>query len=146
MTGWIFDGKPFDPELIGNHYGFVYCIRDRETGKRYIGKKCFRNTKTLKPLKGKTRKRKQVTDSNWREYFGSNETLKALVEKHGSERFERTILRLCKTASEASYFEAKLQFEYDVLLSDDYHNDLIMVRLNRSHLKSLKTPDRKKPL
>ncbi|MCZ4089063.1 hypothetical protein [Sinorhizobium psoraleae] len=135
---WLYLDKPFDPDLIGTHYGFVYCIRDRQTGKKYLGKKTFRNTKTLPPLKGQKRKRKQVTESNWRDYFGSNETLKSLVEKHGSERFERTIIRLCKTASEAAYFEAKLQFENDVLLSDDYHNDYVMVRINRSHLKHLR--------
>ncbi|AWI60335.1 hypothetical protein [Sinorhizobium fredii] len=138
MTGWLYEGKPFDPDLSSGQYGFVYCIRDRESGKRYIGKKCFRNTKSLPPLKGMKRKRKQVTESNWLDYFSSNETLKALIRKHGETRFEREILRLCKTASEASYFEAKWQFEYDVLLSEGYHNDFIMVRLNRSHLKHLK--------
>ncbi|AEG09269.1 hypothetical protein [Sinorhizobium meliloti] len=138
MTSWLYGGKPFEPELIGDHYGFVYSIRDRDTGKRYIGKKCFRNTKTLPPLKGQKRKRRTITESDWRDYVGSNGTLKALVEKYGRERFEREILRLCRTASEASYFEAKLQFEFDVLLSDDFHNDQIMVRINRSHLKHLK--------
>jgi hypothetical protein len=52
--------------------------------------------------------------------------------------FHREILRLCQSKSECSYFEAKLQFQYDVLLSDEYYNGWIMARCRRAHLKKIK--------
>lgn len=109
----------------------------------YLGKKVFFNRKKLPPLKGKTRKRTVITESGWQTYFGSNETIKALVETDGPDRFKREILHLCRTKSECTYIEAKLQFEHDVLIRDDYYNDLIMARINRSHVRTLK---REKPL
>ncbi|MCK3776220.1 hypothetical protein MZK49_05685 [Ensifer sesbaniae] len=137
MSAWQYQGADFDPELIGDYHSFVYLMVDRENGKRYIGRKIFRNTKTLPPLRGQKRKRKIVTESNWRDYFSSNETINRLVKDCGEERFERTILRLCRTASEAAYWEAKLQFENDVLLDHNYYNDLVMVRLNSRHLRTM---------
>lgn len=135
MTSWLYDGKPFTPDMIGNNEAFVYRITDIESGKKYIGKKHFNHYKTLPPLKGKTRKRKVVKESDWLAYYGSNDELKALVAEKSRDCFRREILRLCRTKSEASYFEAKFQFEYDVLLDPDYFNEWIMVRVSRSHVK-----------
>ncbi len=129
----------FTDDDVGDNYGFVYCITNRATGKKYIGKKFFWSKRTLPPLKGKTRKRKKIVMSDWQDYYGSNEELKMLVEKNGKDIYHREILRLCKTKGECSYYEAKLQFENDVLLSDEYYNEFIGCKIHASHIKHLKS-------
>jgi hypothetical protein len=61
--------------------------------------------------------------------------LQRLVEESGSDAYKRVILRLCKTKGEMSYFEAKEQFEKDVLLSDNYYNEFIGCKIHSKHLK-----------
>ena len=138
---WYYRGITnfFTKEDVGDNYGFVYCITNRATGKKYIGKKFFWSKRTLPPLKGKTRKRKKIVMSDWQDYYGSNEELKMLVEKNGKDIYHREILRLCKTKGECSYYEAKLQFENDVLLSDEYYNEFIGCKIHASHIKHLKS-------
>ncbi|AKF13577.1 NAD synthetase [Sinorhizobium phage phiN3] len=135
---WYFEGKEFTSEDIGKFKAFVYLITDLVSGRKYIGKKTFYNKKTLPPLKGQKRKRTKITESDWQSYHGSNEKIKALVDEHGSSRFKREILKLCRSNAESTYYEAKLQFEHDVLLRDDYYNDYIMCRISGSHLRALK--------
>lgn len=135
---WHYQDKEFTQADIGKWFGFVYRITDLENGMMYIGKKQFFNSKKLPPLKGQKRKRTKVTESDWQDYHGSNEKIKALVEEHGPSRFKREILKLCRSSSECTYWETKLQFEYDVLLNDLYYNDYIMCRISGSHMRALK--------
>ncbi len=102
--------------------------------KNILEKKFFWARKTRQV---KLKKKKYLGESNWRTYYGSSEKLLLEVNKDKS-RFKRTILRLCKSKSECAYFEAKLQFENDVLLKDEYWNDWIMVKVRAAHLKKLK--------
>ncbi len=95
--------------------------------------------KRFPPLKGKTRKRKVITESDWLSYHGSNAALKKLVSLHGPDGFRREILHLCRSSGECTYYEAKTQFDHDALVRDDYFNDWIMCRVSRSHVKSLKS-------
>jgi hypothetical protein len=136
---WLYNNKPYTPEGLDpkDIHGFVYEIEDLDNGKKYIGKKSFWATKTLPVTKTRKRKKRLKVESDWRDYYGSSETLKEEVSTRGTERFKRTILRLCKTKSECSYYEAKYQFETDALISDEYYNDWISVRVRRAHLKTL---------
>ena len=135
---WEYEGKPFSSENIDNHAGFVYEITDTVNGKKYIGKKKLSATRTLKPLKGQKRKRKVVSESDWMDYYGSSEEVKALVEEFGRERFSRKIVRLCKTTAEMSYYEMKEQIEKDVLLKPtEYYNAFVGGKIHRNHLKHL---------
>ena len=131
---WLYRNEPFNttPE---EYQGFVYLIEEKDTGKKYIGKKFFWKPKTL-PIT-KTRKRRQRTkvESDWRDYFGSSKEVQLLVEQKGKSNYNRTILKLCRTKGECSYYEAKLQFEYDVLLRDDFYNEFIGCKIHSKHLK-----------
>lgn len=135
---WYYEEKPFSSEDINGHIGFVYEITDLVNGKKYIGKKKLISTRTLKPLKGQKRKRKVVSESDWMDYYGSSEEVKAVVAEHGTERFHRRIIRLCKTTAEMSYYELREQVVNDVLLKpDEYYNAFIGGKIHRSHLKHL---------
>nr|QMP82856.1 MAG: hypothetical protein [Caudoviricetes sp.] len=127
---WIYQDLPFeDPQ---EYWGFVYIIIDKVNKKKYIGKKQF-YFKKIKTVKGK--RKRYLTDSDWRDYFGSNIELNEQVKLHGEENFTREILKLCKSKSECSYYEAKLQFQEDVLLSDEYYNAWVSVKVTKKHIK-----------
>jgi len=135
---WMWCGQPFDPteEYLEQFVGFVYLITELDTGKMYVGKKNFWSTRKLPPLKGQKRKRTVRRQSDWRDYFGSNETLKTLVEEKGGDKYERKILKLCKSKGELSYEELLEQVRRDVLRDDKYYNGIIQVRISSRHLRS----------
>jgi hypothetical protein len=128
---WTYQGQPIT-ELPEGVEAFVYLITNLTNNKKYIGKKLAKFKKTRPPLKGKTRKRRGSIESDWKEYWGSNDHLKADVAELGSENFTREILHMCASRGAASYMEAKLQFEHNVLLTDEYYNGIINVRVGGS--------------
>jgi hypothetical protein len=130
---WLYNNVEFTD--VGDYVGFVYLITNLTNGRKYIGKKNFYFSKT-RTIKGK-RKRSKV-ESDWRDYYGSNKELQADVELLGKDLFERKILKLCKSKGEFGYYEAKYQFENNVLENDDYYNTWIMVRVHKKHLTFLK--------
>ena len=132
---WLYQGVPVVDDIAENYVGFVYLITNLQSGKKYIGKKLLKKTRTKKALAGKTRKRKVVTESDWKDYYGSNKDLIEEAKSIGKDKFKREILRLCTSKGEVNYYEAKYQFEYGVLESDDWYNNFIMVRVHSSHLK-----------
>ena len=136
MNMWIYNEETFEPAQLEEWAGFVYLITDLENGKKYVGKKSFWSTRRLPPLKGQKRKRVKKSESDWQSYHGSSEQVKLLVEESGSERFKREIIRLCKTKGEMSYFEAKEQFDRDVLFRDDYYNEFIGCKIHSNHVKN----------
>jgi hypothetical protein len=132
---WLYKGKEVSDEDIQGYVAFVYLITNLQSGKRYIGKKLLTKTRS-KAVKGKTRKKKVVTESDWRTYFGSNDALKADVGTFGESAFKRDIIALCKSRGTANYLEAKYQFQYEVLENPkDWYNEQIRLRVHRSHLK-----------
>ena len=114
---------------------FVYRIVNLKNDRIYLGKKRCQFVRT-KQVKGK-RKRFKV-DSDWKTYFGSSVELLEDVEKLGEDNFRREIIRFCTSLSEASYYEAKYQFETDALLHPDrYYNSWVFCRVRRTQLKHL---------
>lgn len=101
---------------------------------KYIGKKGFWHSKILPVTKTRKRRKRTLVESDWRTYHGSSERLLEQISTSDSI-YNRTILRLCKTKGEMSYFEAKEQFDKDVLLRDDYYNAFIGCKIHSKHLK-----------
>lgn len=129
---WYYGGVPFEED--GTHFGYVYLIENLITGKKYIGRKYFTAAGT-KQIKGKRKKIRK--ESDWKSYFGSNETLKAEVAELGEHNFRRTILHLCKSKSECSYLETFEIFSRHALLNELYYNDWVSAKIRRAHLKNL---------
>lgn len=138
---WSYNGEVV-LNLPEDCVGFVYMITNAITGRKYIGKKLAKFTKTkvkTVTLKNGTKKKKKIRekiDSDWREYFGSSNELLGDIQSLGVENFNREILHYCKSKAESSYMEAKLQFQYGVLESDDWYNGNIMCRIHKSHIKN----------
>lgn len=135
---WMYEGKIFTEEDVGDFIGFVYKITEVTTNRYYIGKKIFFNKVVKPPLKGKKRRRISKKWSNWQEYYGSGPEIKKLVELNGKHLYKREILRLCSSKSEMSYFETKLIFETDALLSDKSINEWVTCRITKSQLNAVK--------
>ena len=137
---WQYQDTPVET-LPEECVGFVYQITNNLSGRKYIGKKLAKFSKTTyKTVKQKNgiKKRKKIrtkVDSDWREYYGSSPELTADVNTLGTENFSREILYYCKSKSECSYIEAREQFARRVLESTDYYNGHIQVRVHGSHIK-----------
>lgn len=136
---WIYQNSPVD-ELPDDCVGFVYLITNTVSGRKYIGKKLAKFSKTTYKtvkLKNGTKKKKKIrskVDSDWREYYGSNDVLNKDVGILGADKFIREILFICKSKAECSYIEAREQFTHRVLESTDYYNGQISVRVHGSHI------------
>lgn len=104
----------------------------------YIGKKLCTSVKKLPPLKGKTRKRHKKVETDWKTYTGSSPELNEDIKKLGKDKFKFEIIKFCTCKWELSYFEAKAQFEEDVLFKqDEYYNGIINLRIGRSPKENL---------
>jgi hypothetical protein len=136
---WLFESSQVE-DLPEDCIGFVYLITNLVSGRKYIGKKLAKFSKTtLKTVKLKngTKKKKKIrskVDSDWRDYYGSNDELKKDVETLGADKFTREILYYCKSKAECSYIEAREQFTRKVLETKDYYNGQISVRVHGSHI------------
>jgi len=122
--------------------GFVYIIVNVLTGRKYIGKKLAKFSKTTYRIvkqKNGIKKKKRIKskiESDWQQYTGSNIELNKDIEELGIENFTREILYYCRSKAECSYVEAREQFSRRVLESDDYYNGHIQVRVHGSHIKN----------
>ena len=138
---WLFESKTIET-LPEDCVGFVYMITNNLTGRKYIGKKLAKFSKTtykVVKLKNGTKKRKRIKskiDSDWQLYYGSNDQLNQDILALGADNFTREILFYCRSKAECSYVEAREQFNHRVLESDDYYNGQIVCRIHGSHIKN----------
>lgn len=122
-------------------HGFVYVITNKQTGKFYVGKKILRNNLTKRLTKKEIsewskpgrvpKKRKEIKESNWKEYFGSNQELKDDVKSMGEGSFDRQILQFCFSSKQLTYFETLWQLHYDVLCSSNCYNNNVLGKFFR---------------
>lgn len=140
---WFYNNEALNTVPDGIQ-GFVYVITDTVDMKFYIGKKNAVTPKTRQKtvvLKNGTKKKKKIrelNESDWKEYYGSSETLKELVEKHGKERFHREVITFCASKGEMSYWETYYQFvNHAVARPDWFYNGWMSCRVRSSHIKNI---------
>ena len=107
---WLYEGKPFTSDDIGEFFGFVYRITNLQSGKQYIGRKYF--TQRRKPRGGK---RRVTSESDWKRYYGSSDELKADRKLLGNDLFKREIISLHTTLGKVNYEETRQLFLHNVL-------------------------------
>jgi hypothetical protein len=138
---WLFENTQIEA-LPEDCVGFVYLITNLVTGRKYIGKKLAKFSKTtykVVKLKNGNKKKKKIRskiDSDWQTYYGSNDELNKDIQTLGQENFKREILYYCNSKAQCSYIEAREQFRHQVLESDAYYNGQISVRVHGSHIKN----------
>ena len=126
---WTYQGSTFTSDDIDSFFGYVYCITNMQSGKKYIGRKYF--TQRRKPRGGK---RRVTSESDWKKYYGSSDELKSDVKRLGKENFKREIISLHKTLGKVNYEETRQLFLNNVLTEslDDgtpaYYNSNILGR------------------
>ena len=129
---WLYEGKPFTTDDIGDQFGFVYRITNLQTGKQYIGRKYFWQKR--KPRGGK---RRVTTESDWKRYYGSSDELKADRKLLGNQLFKREIISTHPTGGKVNFEETRQLFLNNVLtesLTDGtpaYYNSNILGRYYR---------------
>ena len=138
---WLYENTQIET-LPEDCVGFVYLITNKLSGRKYIGKKLAKFSKTsyrVVKLKNGNKKRKKIRskiDSDWQLYYGSNDQLNKDITELGSDNFTREILFYCTSKAACSYIEAREQFNHKVLESDDYYNGQIVCRIHGSHIKN----------
>lgn len=138
---WLFENAPVEV-LPEDCVGYVYLITNLVNGRKYIGKKLAKFSKTtykVVKLKNGNKKKKKIRskiDSDWQTYYGSNDELNKDIQTLGQDNFKREILYYCNSKAQCSYIEAREQFRHQVLESDAYYNGQISVRVHGSHIKN----------
>ena len=129
---WMYEGKPFTSDDIGDYYGFVYRITNTNNSKSYIGRKYF-----VQKRKPKGGKRKVTSESDWKRYYGSSDELKQDIKTLGRDSFKREILSLHTTLGKVNYEETKQLFLHNVLMESldngepAYYNSNLLGRYMR---------------
>ena len=95
---WTYQGRIFNniTDFPEDTYGFIYEVLHKPTGQKYIGKKVLRfernkrlGKRALEALREERKaqgiggrvplKQKVITESDWKDYYGSHPTIKKLV-------------------------------------------------------------------
>lgn len=123
---WIYKEKEFNEEEVPEQaIGFIYIITNIKSNRKYIGRKLLTKAGVKKKInlsEIKRQKKPARTSSNWKNYYGSCEDLTADLKLIGKEYFKREIIQFAYTQATLNYLEAKYQFLYGVLETNDFYN------------------------
>ena len=153
VPSWTYQGRLITDisDMPEGTYGFIYEVRYKPTDTRYIGKKvlffernkrlgkkaleALREERKTKGIGGRVPlKQKVITESDWKDYFGSQKEIVALAKKdQAGENWEKRILEFVPNKKLLTYYETKHLFINNVL-EDNYSahiNDNILGKFYR---------------
>lgn len=139
---WKYSEKCLE-EVPEGYFGFLYSIT--ADNKIYYGKKQFNFSKKTK-LSKKVRlasdnKRKRIahkiTESDWKEYYGSCKPLLEWIKENGTDSVQREVIMFCKTKIDLTYYEALLLMSENVLFRDDCWNTCILNKFWKGRVSKL---------
>ena len=141
---WYYKGQCIQ-ELPEGAFGFLYkIITYNEIGlpKYYFGKKQLHFKKKVKlPRKARLNsenKRKRidykVSESDWRDYYGSSKELLKWIEENGTQDVYREILSFHNTKIDLTYREMELLVKENVLFREDCYNSNILSKFFRGKI------------
>ena len=107
---WTYKGTTFTSADIGDFFGYVYCITNLKSGRKYIGRKNFQQHR-----KHRGSRRKRTSESNWKAYYGSSKELNEDRKLLGNSSFKREIISLHRTGGKVNYEETRQLFLNNVL-------------------------------
>ena len=159
LPTWTFQGRLITDikDMPEGTYGFIYETLHKPSGLKYIGKKVlyFERNKRLgkralaalkeerkaKGIGGRVPlKQKVITESDWKDYYGSHPTILKYVKESKDLRkdFERRILDYVPNKKLLTYFECKHLFINGVLetFSHQYINDNVLGKFYRKDFES----------
>jgi hypothetical protein len=128
---------------INDYEGYIYITSFLDVNKQYIGKKNFFHNTNVKlgkkelenlPIaRGKKPTKKKVTkESDWKTYYGSSQEVKDLLKVTPKDKIIRSVIHICKTKKELTYYECKYLFQYGVIEPESkYINDNILGKFFR---------------
>ena len=132
---WTYQGRLITDisDMPNDTYGFIYEVRYKPTDTRYIGKKvlffernkrlgkralqALREERKAKGIGGRVPlKQKIITESDWKDYFGSQKEIMELSKKDiAGENWEKRILEFVPNKKLLTYYETKHLFINNVL-------------------------------
>ena len=153
VPGWTYKGHIVNDisDMPKGTYGFIYEVRHKPTDTRYIGKKvlyfernkrlgkraleALREERKAKGIGGRVPLKQKIrTESDWKDYFGSQKEIMALAKKDSAgENWEKRILEFVPSKKLLTYYETKHLFINNVL-EDSYSthiNDNILGKFYR---------------
>ena len=153
VPSWTYQGRLITDisDMPKDTYGFIYEVRYKPNDTRYIGKKvlffernkrlgkkalaALREERKTKGIGGRVPlKQKVITESDWKDYFGSQKEIVALAKKdQACENWEKRILEFVPNKKLLTYYETKHLFINNVL-EDSYSahiNDNILGKFYR---------------
>jgi len=139
---WTHQGRVITSikDMSEGTYGFIYEVIYKPTDVRYIGKKvlyfernkrlgkkalaALREERSKQGLRGRVPiKQKVVTESDWKDYFGSQKEIVILSkEDNASENWEKRILQFVPNRKLLTYYETKYLFKNGKLKDKDSSN------------------------
>ncbi len=123
MSHWLYKDKILT-ESPSEYFGFVYLIKHKKSGMKYIGRKYFGTTRRMK-VKGKKRRKVVRKESDWATYTGSSKKLQRDIEEQGKDSFEFTILIMGETKGQVNYLEENIHHKFHVSANAEFYNDCI---------------------
>jgi len=151
VPGWTYNGKPITEisDMPEGTYGFIYEVHHIPTGLKYIGKKvlyfernkrlgkraleALRQERKAKGIGGRVPlKQKVITESDWKDYYGSHPEIKKLVKESSPLDWTKNILQYVSNKKHLTYFECKYLFIKEALdTRSNYINDNILGKFYR---------------